>query len=57
MWNQWRRWDDFVALRVKKFQKRTSYIIGCNHGFDLGDACPHYNPVNGLMGKIFDIEK
>lgn len=41
-----------MPFRVKKFQKRTSYIVGCNHGFDLGDACPVYNPVIELTEKI-----
>lgn len=41
-----------MSLLTEIFQKRASYIVGCNHGFDLGEACPVYNPVNRPITKI-----
>jgi len=41
-----------MSLRTEIFQKRASYVVGCNHGFDLGEASPVYNPVNRPIAKI-----
>lgn len=41
-----------MSLCREIFQKRASYVVGCNHGFDLGEAYTVYNPVNGSRDEI-----